>query len=238
MNSSCEYEYINEGLIDDDLKCSICHHPLVSPMSTDICGHTFCRQCIELWLQEHQTCPTCRRRVLLSNFSPVSTRVVLNLLNRISVQCVLCRKTNIERGNFSSHQKQCENRTVPCSFADLSCSWNGKEGERTEHEHLCPYRLVRPLVNELRSQNRILQSTVQKQAEQIRFLSIFLNNGKAMSQNCIRDDYCRIFFFSTDEQAEPKCNMCQIPHRLINVAVHHCDGGYLCQTCCQKYSPS
>ena len=237
MDLSREYEYMNEGLIDDELKCSVCHRPFSSPMSTDICGHTFCQQCIELWLQKHQTCPTCRRRVLLSNYNPVSTRVVLNLLNRIPVRCILCRELNIEHGNFSSHQKHCVNRTVSCSFADLSCSWDGRESERTEHERTCPYRQVRSLVDDLRSQNRTLQSTVQKQAEQIRFLSLFMNNGKPMNSSCIRDDYCRVFYFSTNEQAEPKCSMCHIPNRLIHVAVHHCDGGYLCRNCFQRYNP-
>lgn len=238
MNVPCEYEYMNEGLIDDELKCSICHHPFISPVSTDICGHTFCCKCIETWLLQQQTCPSCRRRVLFSSFNPVSTRIVLNLLNRIPVRCILCRAINIERGNFNDHQKQCIKRIVTCSFADLSCSWSGKQDELSQHELVCPYRRVRSIVDELRSQNRTLQSTVQKQAEQIRFLSILLNNGKPMNQNCVRDDYCRIFYFSNNEQEEPKCNMCQNSIRLINIAVHNCDGGCLCQNCYRRYYPS
>jgi len=238
MELPCEYEYMNEGLIDDELKCSVCHHPFESPVSTDICGHTFCKKCIETWLLEQQTCPCCRRRVLLSNFNPVSTRVVLNLLNRLHVQCILCRQRNIERGSFKDHKKQCVERIVTCSSADLTCKWTGKSDELSQHEHTCPYRSVRPIVDELRNQNQKLQLTVQKQAEQIRFLSILFNNGKAMSQNCIREDYCRVFFFSLNDQEEPKCDMCHASLRHINIAFHHCDGGCLCKDCSKIHYPS
>ena len=238
MELLCEYEYINEGLIDDELKCSICRHPFELPVTTDICGHTFCEKCIKTWLHEQQTCPSCRRRVFITNFYPVSTRIVLNLLNRIPVQCNLCRQINIERGNFKDHREQCIKRIVSCSSADLLCPWTGKPDELVQHERTCPYRQVQPIVDELRCKNRQLQSTVQQQAEQIRFLSILFNNNQSMNQNCIRDDYCKIFFFSSNEQEEPKCNMCHSSTRLINIAVHHCDGGCLCKNCCQKYYPS
>ncbi len=235
MELSCEYEYMNEGLVDDELKCSICHHPFVSPVSTDICGHTFCQICIETWLLQQQTCPSCRRRVLASNFQPVSTRIVLNLLNRIPVRCISCRELNIERGNFNDHKQQCIKRIVSCSFSNLTCLWTGKQDELSQHERTCPYRQVQPIVDELQNQNRKLQTTVQKQAEQIRFLLILLNNGKLMNQSCIQDDYCQVFRLSPDE---PKCNMCRSPTRHINIAVHHCDDGCLCKTCYQMYYPS
>jgi E3 ubiquitin-protein ligase NRDP1 len=237
MELACEYEYMNEGLIDDELKCSICHHPFVSPVSTDICGHTFCEKCIETWLLVQQTCPSCRRRVLFSDFKPVSIRVVLNLLNRIPVRCIPCCQVNIERGNFDDHKKQCIKRIVLCSFVNLSCSWTGKQDELSQHELICPYRRVQPLIDELQSQKKKLQSTVQKQAEQIRFLLILLNNGKPLNQSCVREDYCRVFYFSPNEQEEPKCDMCHSSIRHINIAFHHCDGGCLCKTCYQTHYP-
>lgn len=238
MELTCDYEYMNEGLIDDELKCSICHHPLESPVSTDICGHTFCQKCIETWLLEQQTCPTCRRRVLFSDFHPVSTRIVLNLLNRIRVQCKLCHQTNIERGNFTDHKKQCIKRIVSCSFADLSCKWTGKLDELSQHERICPYYSVRPIVDELRCENRQLHLTVHKKAEQIRFLLILLNNGQPMRENCVRDDYCRVFVFSPTESEESKCDMCHSSTRPINIAYHHCDGGCVCKNCLRQYYPS
>jgi hypothetical protein len=238
MELLCGYEYMNEGLVDDELKCSICYHPFVSPVSTEICGHTFCQKCIETWLLEQQTCPTCRRRVLFTDFKPVSTRVILNLLNRIPVRCTSCRQINIERGNFNDHKDQCVERIIQCSFAHLSCSWIGKQDELSQHELICPYRQFQPIVDELKSQNRKLQSTIQNQADQIHFLLILLNDGKPMNQNCTRDDFCRVFYYSPNEQEETICSMCRSSNRPINIAVHHCDGGYLCKKCYQTYYPS
>lgn len=237
MELSSVYEYMNEGLIDKELKCSICLHPFISPVSTEICGHTFYEKCIETWLLEQQTCPTCHRRVLFSNFQPITTRVVLNLLNRILVRCVSCRQINIERGTFNDHKEQCIKRIISCSFAKLTCSWMGTEDERCQHELICSYRKVQPIIDELHNQNRKLQTTIQKQAEQIRFLSILLNNGKLMNQNCIRDDYCRVFYYSPDDQEELRCNMCHHSTKHINISLHHCDGGCLCNTCYQTYYP-
>lgn len=237
MESTYEYEYMNEGLIDDELKCSICHHPFLKPVSTEICGHTFCKECIETWLLEQQTCPTCRRRVLMTNFQPITTRVVLNLLNRILVRCISCRETNIQRGNYEDHKDKCNQRIISCSFVNLTCSWKGKINELSQHELICPYRTVQPIIDQLNHQNRDLHLTIQKQAEQIRFLSILLNNGKTMNQNCIRDDYCHVFYYTPNQQDEQKCNMCHLPTKHIHISFHHCDGGFLCKNCYQTYYP-
>jgi hypothetical protein len=233
-----EFEYMNEGLINDELKCSICHRPFELPVSTEICEHTFCQKCIKTWLEENQTCSSCRQTVLFSNFIPVTNRIVLNLLNRIPVRCILCRQINIERGNFKDHKEQCIKRIVSCSSSSLSCTWTGRQDELSQHERTCPYRKVQSIVDELESKNRQLQVTVQTQAEQIRFLSLLYNNSQPMHENCVQTDYCKIFCFSPAEREEPTCNMCHSSTRFINIAVHHCDGGCLCKNCYQKYYPS
>ncbi|KAI5359236.1 putative Zinc finger, RING-type [Septoria linicola] len=42
--------------------CSICYEELVRPTRT-ACKHVFCLECLETWLQKHNTCPACRRRL-------------------------------------------------------------------------------------------------------------------------------------------------------------------------------
>ncbi len=59
------YEYMDENKIDDELKCTICTQPFQKPVCLS-CQHTFCRECIELWLNEHHSCPTCRRSPLFN----------------------------------------------------------------------------------------------------------------------------------------------------------------------------
>ncbi|XP_037069975.1 LON peptidase N-terminal domain and RING finger protein 3-like [Pollicipes pollicipes] len=43
----------------DDFECSLCYRLLWHPTSTP-CGHTFCRSCIDRWLDHSPTCPLCK----------------------------------------------------------------------------------------------------------------------------------------------------------------------------------
>jgi hypothetical protein len=95
--------------IDDELKCLICKHPLRSPVSHTLCHYDFCQDCIEIWLEQNRTCPICEQSLndkiesinLLEIFSfvPISTRIVLNRLDELLVQCILCKEENIKRSN-------------------------------------------------------------------------------------------------------------------------------------------
>ncbi|XP_010538052.1 PREDICTED: E3 ubiquitin-protein ligase SGR9, amyloplastic-like [Tarenaya hassleriana] len=64
-------EIVNESLIDEaeerkKMDCSICLEGLLSDQKVcmDIpCSHVFHRDCILEWLQDHESCPLCRRSV-------------------------------------------------------------------------------------------------------------------------------------------------------------------------------
>lgn len=43
----------------EDFECSLCYRLLWQPASTP-CGHTFCRPCIDRWLDHSPTCPLCK----------------------------------------------------------------------------------------------------------------------------------------------------------------------------------
>ena len=60
-------------VLREELKCSICFDLFRQPVSLSACGHTFCRVCIEAYLQHLSTgadqmaavfvhCPLCRRQ--------------------------------------------------------------------------------------------------------------------------------------------------------------------------------
>ena len=53
--------------------CSIClnilRNPVVLPCNGN--GHAFCRLCIERWLDENRTCPSCRQEVP-ANYNPAT----------------------------------------------------------------------------------------------------------------------------------------------------------------------
>ena len=56
------YSVVEMALMeDDDLKCSCCYELMVEPTTLN-CGHSFCRHCLALWLNQgkQHICPQCR----------------------------------------------------------------------------------------------------------------------------------------------------------------------------------
>ena len=43
LQQARQFEYMNEGSIDPELKCSICTDPFIDPVCISACNHTFCR---------------------------------------------------------------------------------------------------------------------------------------------------------------------------------------------------
>jgi len=130
------YTYINEDQIDPELKCMICHEPFQSPVNCINCGQTYCRQCIDTWYKEQLSCPSCRENGYL--FIPVITRVVINQLNRLLVQCSLCQQINIERIHFSDHMYLiCPKQIIICTD---KCKWKGHRENLEKHLIKCRKR--------------------------------------------------------------------------------------------------
>ena len=51
--------------------CVICQCQFESGILT-VCGHIYCKECIQAWWREHKTCPVCKKRLLLRDFHDVS----------------------------------------------------------------------------------------------------------------------------------------------------------------------
>ncbi|KAG2464625.1 LNX2 protein, partial [Polypterus senegalus] len=77
------YDYKEE--VDDELTCHICLQPLLDPLDTP-CGHTYCYQCLENFLQEQDFCPVDRQKLHLQQCRK-SSLLVRNLLDKLSVVC-------------------------------------------------------------------------------------------------------------------------------------------------------
>lgn len=45
----------------DTCTCIICSMILEDPLSSSSCGHKFCTKCIHKWLENHDSCPYCRK---------------------------------------------------------------------------------------------------------------------------------------------------------------------------------
>ena len=116
------YRYLNEDAIDDELRCVICNEPFQSPVN-----------CIDRWYRQQTSCPFCREKGYL--FVPVITRILLNQLNRLLVQCSQCQQTNIQRVDFVDHlSMNCPRQKVTCPN---ECSWEGYRDDLEEHLISC-----------------------------------------------------------------------------------------------------
>ncbi|CAF3141542.1 unnamed protein product [Rotaria sp. Silwood2] len=193
-----DYDYMNENSIDAELKCSLCMQPFQVPVSA-ICGHTFCQTCINPWIARQSTCPTCRTRTSTEEFQPISTRIVLNQLERLLLRCKRCNEANIQRGNINDHEKRCPNQTVSCPAFDIKCTWKGTRSALMEHNLKCPFQQIRPaiddlyehvrniyepLVDELQTVRQELEKQLKRNNEQNRFLLAVFNKGKPMTDRC------------------------------------------------------
>ncbi|CAF0927357.1 unnamed protein product [Rotaria sp. Silwood1] len=132
------YKYINEDQIDVELKCTICDEPFQSPMNCTTCGNTYCEKCILQWMQQQTSCPSCRQ--IGNRFQPVISRVVINQLNRLLVECTLCQQINIQRSNFNDHIScTCPKQTINCIN---KCGWKGFRENYQKHLIQCRRKQV------------------------------------------------------------------------------------------------
>jgi len=168
--STLNYEYMDKASIDKDLNCEYCSNPLVDPTSTP-CKHTFCRTCIETKIKKSNgACAKskCKNKsITLEDLTPVTERIVLNMLDRLLVKCTSCGTTNIQRGAFEKHvNKLCPKATVSCTAADLKCSWVGSSDQLKQHVLVCAYEQIRPILIEIAQENRQLKEQIQQMSEQ------------------------------------------------------------------------
>ena len=68
-----QYEYEDEKLISEHLKCSLCSRPFIEPVSVRCMSEqkTYCRRCIEKWINDKHSCPTCHRNLDRRNLNPI-----------------------------------------------------------------------------------------------------------------------------------------------------------------------
>ena len=132
-------------LVDEphsDCICPVCQDVLEEPRETS-CQHAFCHECISRWLQEHDTCPTCRTPMNRLHMKPLH-RIWREKLYRLRVRC---GRSNdgcaavMELSRRHAHSQSCEFVHVPCP--NRPCSQTMARGRLREHLELCDHRLVR-----------------------------------------------------------------------------------------------
>ena len=246
------YEYMNETEVDSELKCTICIEPFQTPVSLS-CQHTFCRKCIEPWLNQHQSCPTCRRSPRISQnevFLPINTRIINNQLNQLLVRCIECNEINIQRGNFLDHEEKCLEKMMRCPSVDFGCLWEGPRDEQDAHVMKCACQQVHPIISRLRAElnksykiQNELYNKLEYQSSQVHFLMALTNQGDTINKECSKvSNKCQYSRYNlTKYRITFRCTLCYNTIRRDHVALHACSlNDYIdciCQRCYEKQYP-
>ncbi|XP_031561043.1 E3 ubiquitin-protein ligase NRDP1-like [Actinia tenebrosa] len=123
------------GKVDPNLICSICVGVLEKAVTT-ICGHSFCEDCLDKWLDRPQarSCPSCRSHVLKVDLIPV--HALRGIVDGLSVHC-----DNSENGcemvmKLEKHQVHLES----CPYGMVECKACHSEVKRldlVDHHEEC-----------------------------------------------------------------------------------------------------
>lgn len=102
----------------------------------------------------------CRRPISEYDFKVVDSRVVINMLDQLLVQCSHCDTTNIPRGDMITHLQHCDKFIISCSEANLGCSWTGQRIDLADHLKACVHHQIQPLIERLYAEVDRLQEQV------------------------------------------------------------------------------
>jgi len=92
-----KFSYVTQNV---DLECCICSCIYISPLEhiAGKCHNSFCQDCI----LKCENCPLCKLKINQVELIPISSRFVLNLLDKCIVKCNICN-IEIERSLFIHH---------------------------------------------------------------------------------------------------------------------------------------
>ena len=135
--------------------------PFNEPVTT-ICDHDiFARNVLKNGLKGiSRVQPVVLQSLYVKQLTPVKTRLILNMLDSLSIQCQRCSRTGLQRGNFRRSFEEMSRKKTPtcsCSAADIRCLWSGSKNELSSHLEQCPYEQLRPILTELLDENRQLK---------------------------------------------------------------------------------
>jgi len=158
--------------VDQNLICSICAGVLENAVITP-CGHSFCDECLHIWLDRPNTnsCPSCRSDVSVDDVIPVLA--LRGVIDGLVVHC-----DNDENGckmvlkldKLKTHLQVCEFGLVECG----ACRKSVKRRELPEHHEEC--EVIKDLV--ARHKKGKEEPTIDGLTKQIAVLELDLNKTK------------------------------------------------------------
>ena len=133
---------------DEDLICPICYYILKEPIncSDKKNSHSFCKKCIDKYLEERNKCPICKL-----NFEYKINNEIYNKLNKILFECMFknegCNEI-ISYSEYLNHINNCKyNNKYECSIKKYNyerkeiekCNYIGNKTNMDIHFKLCAY---------------------------------------------------------------------------------------------------
>lgn len=158
--------------VDQNLMCSICAGVLQDAVITP-CGHSFCDECLHIWLDRPNThsCPSCRSGVSVVDVIPVLA--LRGVIDGLAVYC-----DNDENGckmvlkleKLKTHLQVCEFGLIECG----ACSKKVKRFELPDHHEEC--EVIKNLV--AKHKKRKDEPTIDGLTKQIAALEVDLKKTK------------------------------------------------------------
>eukprot|EP00873_Tetraselmis_striata_P040966 jgi/Tetstr1/461230/TSEL_000584.t1 len=109
-----KFLYANEDSVQEELLCSVCFSAFVEPVIHDLCGVTFCRDCIDnRWIS---SCPSCRGPVRKENIHV--NRMAMKMVEKLVVYCPRCND-QMTRAELELHLKKCVVKECPAGCGAL-----------------------------------------------------------------------------------------------------------------------
>lgn len=134
---------------NSDEHCSICFGVPSFPAILTTCNHIFCRDCIQVWSVQQQTCPNCRTSFRISQICPLPS-INPNLFEKYDqaeINCCYCTESIRGTHNHFFHQiYECPKRLVFCKFKD--CQFISKFQDILTHENTCSTKPNPPLLSQ------------------------------------------------------------------------------------------
>ena len=102
------------------------------------CGHLFCKNCIEKWLNEKANCPICKKEIKnQKEFIKIikeNNKIVFRLMNQLTIKCPFgCEWKGIWE-ELENHLKKCLLSKKECKYKKIGCNFMGKNSEVEKHE--------------------------------------------------------------------------------------------------------
>lgn len=147
---------------NSDEHCSICFGVPSFPAILSTCNHIFCRDCIQDWSTQQQTCPNCRTRFRSSQICalPSINPMLFKKYDEAEINCCYCSRSIRGTHHHFFHQiYECPKRLVFCKFQ--GCQFITKFQDIIAHENTCSNNPNPSLVSERSSSGESVENITQ-----------------------------------------------------------------------------